>query len=325
MDNIKNNSTVTVPITETPIKPNAAQRIYLNRKIKITIPSITISSFGVEFNQVTDIDKFLPDTNMKSIEYLHSKELHKREISRRIKKMRTGSYNTNLNNKGLIFWRHIQDQQNALQKMGESFKKNPTEVVVNMERGGTMLYDFLEPYISESVRSRIVITTEKEPSRRSTEHIKKMVSEIQHLAKIGCESFTIVEVSISGIQLLKIVKTIIKIFDGDIPNIQLLILKQSLGSREDPEGKRIYEKIEKKVKSKHKLNLQIFTTPFLIGEDVPVHLYYGSQNQHPINLILPDESIWQCKSSLGARETLKTVMSGQVNSSISALHAEQPQ
>lgn len=85
--------------------------------------------------------------------------------------------------------------------MGESFKKNPTEVVVNMERGGTILYDFLEPYISESVRPRIVITTEKEPSRRSTEHIKKMVREIQHLAKIGCKSFTIVEVSISGTRL----------------------------------------------------------------------------------------------------------------------------
>lgn len=82
--------------------------------------------------------------------------------------MRTGSYNTNLNNKGLIFWRHIQDQQNALQQIGESFKKNPTEVVVNMERGGTILYDFLEPYISESVRPRIVITTEKELSQKST-------------------------------------------------------------------------------------------------------------------------------------------------------------
>ena len=321
MDNIKNNSAVTVPIAETPHKPKTAHSISSSRKIKITIPSITISSIGVEFNQVADMDNFLPDIEMKSIEYLHSKELHKREISNRIKQMRQGSYNTNLNNKGLIFWRHIQDQQNALQQMGESFKKNPTEVVVNMERGGTILYDFLEPYISESVRPRIVITTEKELSRRSTEHIKKMVREIQHLAKIGCKSFTIVEVSISGIQLLKIIKTIIKTFDGDIPNIQLLILKQSLGSREDPEGKRIYEKIEKKVELKHKLNLQIFTTPFLIGEDVPVHLYYGSQNQHPINLIFPDESIWQCKSSLGARETLKTVMSGQVNSSISALHA----
>lgn len=86
MDNITNNSAVTVPIAETPHKPKTAHSISLSHKIKITIPSITISSIGVEFNQVTDIDKFLPGTNMKSIEYLHSKELHKREISRRIKK-----------------------------------------------------------------------------------------------------------------------------------------------------------------------------------------------------------------------------------------------
>lgn len=91
-----------------------------------------------------------------------------------------------------------------------------------------------------------------------------MVGEIQHLAKIGCESFTIVEVSISGIQLLKIVKTIINTFDGNIPNIQLLILKQSLGSREDQEGKRIYKKIEKKLKQNTNLNSKSSQHHFLL-------------------------------------------------------------
>lgn len=73
MDNIKNNSAVTVPIAETPHKPKTAHGISSSRKIKITIPSITISSIGIEFNQVADMDNFLPNIEMKSIEYLHSK------------------------------------------------------------------------------------------------------------------------------------------------------------------------------------------------------------------------------------------------------------
>ena len=305
-----------------PDRLTTTEGVAFGRQIKLKPPSITINGIDIDASQVTDIESFLPHVKMKSIDYINSQDIERRTIAKRIKQMRKGRDNTGHDNKGLIFWEHVKDQQLALMKMAEIFNEFCIEVLFNMERGGTLLYDFLQPYISEATKPNFSITTAKELTLSSTKHIEKTVSEMCKFSKLGYKSFAIVEVAISGAQLFKILKTLDAVLSDDKPEVHLIILKQSLTKIDDSVEKGLNEKVRKILTTNDHLHLHIFMTPFIVGEDVHEHICYGVQNQYPINLILPDESVWQLISSAGTRESLKRIMSGDINPLISSLYSE---
>lgn len=321
MDSVKLNSAVAYPsIAGVPIPQES---LAFGRKLTLKIPSLRISGTNIIVSQVENVDEFLPQPLMKSIEYLHTEKLERRAIKKRIWRMRGGTKGGHFENKGLMYWGHIRDQQIALKEISKIFKEFPTEVVINMERGGTFLYDTLEPHIPKDSMPTITVSTAKELSCKHHKelHIRRTVNEIYKLSEVGYKSFAIIDVAISGGQLHKIIKTLNTFFHDDMPEVHLIFLKQSLTAQTSfIQGLDL--QIKKQLSKSSQLHLHLFETPFIAGEDVDPYLSYGVQNQHPINLILPDETVWQCRSSSGTRKTLIKLLSGEANALISSLYTD---
>ncbi len=153
-----------------------------------------------------------------------------------------------------------------------------------------------------------------------------MVERAYRVCQDGFQNVGIVEVSIGGTQLGKISASLqerFKDYSGDPVQLNLYILKQALSkNRGEAISKKGYSPVH--VNNDVTLVFHIVETPFLMGEDVDQYLCYDFHNQHPVNLILPDGTLWQLRSPEGTRRTLKNVMSGSYNGLVTSLYESRP-
>ncbi|UYM14086.1 hypothetical protein [Endozoicomonas euniceicola] len=276
---------------------------------------------GLTITRVGHPERFVAHPDMLGLEYLEEPGLDVKEVCKRIKQVRKGRINGQYEDEGLIYCKYVRDQQSALEQLGKAVEKNPVEVIFTMERGGTCLYDFLETYIPPVSRPAVVVSTAKEMELSSARHIEKMGREVGKAFHLGYRRIGVVEVSISGMQLHAIVKKLAECIDSlSDQNVEVhcFVLRQALSKRPYDQKER-ETKLRKLLERNPAVHVHVVETPFLLGEDVEQYLRYGSENQHPVNLVLPDRSLWQLHSHGGTRRTLKNLVAGKYNSFVPGL------
>ncbi|MET4693723.1 hypothetical protein [Endozoicomonas lisbonensis] len=264
--------------------------------------------------RITNPEIFIAQPEALTPDFLESPDLEPDEVCRRIELIRKG--HRHREGAGIIYWKYLQQQQDALRQMGEKISRAPCEVILTMERGGTLLYDFLEPYIPASARPKIMISTAKPEPKSTSAHIKALIGEATKAYQAGYKKLGIVEVSISGNQLLSITRTLANSFnDVRDPNVELhfYIFKQTLSEREDI-SKLYGPKQEKVFAESSRMHLHMVKVPYLIGEDVKSQQEYDQELSYPINVIHPKLGFIQLFGSGGTRETLKQLVHGQYSS-----------
>ncbi|WP_062270267.1 protein-tyrosine phosphatase family protein [Endozoicomonas arenosclerae] len=280
----------------------------------------------LQLTNITDPKCFLVNPAALKPDYLEGDGLDVSLVCQRISEMRKGSSSGVYENGGVIYWQHLKEQQKAIAELGQKLKDSPCDILFTMERGGTLLSAFLQPYIPEEDRVGVVVSTAKDASLCPKVHITKMTDEVVKACRQGYQSIGIVEVSISGTQIHSIIRHLIDTLrkEGlDSVDLRFFILRQGLSVR-PRHRKATGEKLMGLEKDYRQITIHMAVTPVLMGEDVDQHLVYGCENQYPINLLLPDGSLWQLRSRLGCRQTLINLLAGEYNDAIEGLYKDRP-
>ncbi|WP_161787394.1 protein-tyrosine phosphatase family protein [Endozoicomonas numazuensis] len=278
----------------------------------------------LQLTNIVDPKCFLVNPSTTQSDYLEGDGLDVNLVCQRISEMRKGSLSGVYENGGVIYWKHVLEQQKAMAELGQKLKESPCDILFTMERGGTLLSDFMHPYIPDESQVGVVVSTAKDASLCPKIHISKMTDEVIKACRQGYRSVGIVEVSISGAQIHSIIRHLIDALKKEgleSVDLRFFILRQQLSVR-PRHRKATGEKLMGLDKDYKQITIHMAVTPVLMGEDVDQHLMYGAENQYPVNLLLPDGSLWQLKTRNGCRQTLIRLLAGDYNETIEGLYAD---
>ena len=256
---------------------------------------------------------FVQDRVMLSARFLESQELDHRAISARMKLLKHDP-DSDLDNGGLTYWQHVIAQQEALKKLADMIRLNPSEAIFMMERGGTNLYDMIDPYRHQTETPLMTVSLSKHPSKIALLQMEFLAKEMDKAYQAGMRQLGITEVCISGGQVNGLARTLepyLKYLWDAETVINIYCLRQSLTLKKNKVFR--LNAVQKLQKQGFNVNLFMADVPCLLAEDVAPHLEYGATNQYPVNLIMPDGQLLQLFSSDGTRKTMQHLSEGKYN------------